>query len=154
MTPGQLSGKTGVGTVFFGDFPFLHHAAGPGGQQKDALAQPDRLADVVGHKDDGASGFLPDALKFVVQQVAGDGVQGRERLIHEEQLAVLRERAGQGHALPHATGQLVRAPVRRLGKVDQVQQFVSLHPPLGLADTAQFQRQLHVFAGGEPREQG
>src|SRR5690349_16487878 len=37
--PGQLSGKTGVGTVFFGDFPFLHHAAGPGGQQQDALAQ-------------------------------------------------------------------------------------------------------------------
>src|SRR6478735_3229580 len=152
--PGQLSGKTGVGTVFFGDFPFLHHAAGPGGEQEDALAQADRLADVVGHKDDGASGFLPDALKFVVQQVAGDGVQGRERLIHQQQLAVLRERAGQGHALAHAAGQFVRAPVRGFGEVDQVQQLCSFDAPLGLADAAQLQCQLDVLAGGEPWEQG
>src|SRR5687768_7727121 len=89
--PGQLSGKTGVGTVFFSDCPFLDHAAGPRGQQQHALAQADRLADIVRHEDDGAPRFLPDALKFVVQQVPGDGIQGREGLVHEEQLAVLRE---------------------------------------------------------------
>src|SRR5919112_699550 len=74
--PGQLSCTTGVGTVFFGDCPFLHHAAGPGGQQQHALAQADCLADVVRHEDDGAPGFLPDALKFVVEQVPGNGIQG------------------------------------------------------------------------------
>ena len=49
----------------------------------------------------------PDPGQLVVQHVPGDGVERGERLVHQQQLAVLGERAGQRHALPHAAGQLV-----------------------------------------------
>ena len=43
-----------------------------------------------------------------MQHVAGDRVERRERLVHEQHVAVLRERPGQRDALAHAAGQLVR----------------------------------------------
>ena len=77
----------------------------------------------MGDEDDGASGLAPNSFELFVQQVAGDGVEGGERFVHEQHLAVLRERTGQGDPLPHTAGELVRAFVGGVGEVDEVEQL-------------------------------
>src|SRR5437879_6330720 len=67
------------------EVPFLHDPAGPRGQQHDPLAQPYRLAYVVRHEHHRGAGLLPDAQQFALQHVAGDRVQRREGLVHEQQ---------------------------------------------------------------------
>ena len=65
-------------------------------------------------------GLAPDPGQLVVQHVAGDGVERGERLVHQQQLAVLGERPGQRDPLPHAAGQLVHplaVRARRAGRV-------------------------------------
>src|SRR5260370_11299786 len=54
--------------------------------ENDPVSQADRLAYVVSDEDDGAAGLCPDALQFVVQQVAGLGIQGGERFIHQQDI--------------------------------------------------------------------
>ena len=84
----------------------------------------------MGDEHDGAAG-PPDPFELLVQQVAGDRVERGERLVHQQHRAVLRERAGQGDALAHAAGQLVRALVRGIAQIDQVEQFEGPGPALG-----------------------
>ena len=67
--------------------------------------------------------LLPDALELVVQDVAGHGVEGAERLVHEQDVGVLGERPGQGDALAHAARQLVRALVGEAVEVHQLEQL-------------------------------
>ena len=78
--------------------------------------EADGLAHVVGDEDDRLAGLLPDPVQVVVELIARDGVEGGERLIHEQQLELLGERAGQRTALAHAARELMR-PV--IGEVDQ-----------------------------------
>ena len=47
-----------------------------------------------------------------MEQVAGHGVEGAERLVHEQHVGVLGEGPGQGDPLAHAAGELVRAACR------------------------------------------
>ena len=53
--------------------------------------------------------LLPDALDLVLQRGARQRVERAERLVQQQDLRVHRQRAGHGHALPHAAGQLARA---------------------------------------------
>jgi hypothetical protein len=54
----------------------------------------------------GLAGTGPgaDAVELVVQQVPGHRVQGAERLVHQQHVGVLSERASQRHPLAHAAG--------------------------------------------------
>ena len=83
-------------------------------KQHHTIAQPDRLAYDVGNEDDGSAGLRPDALQFVVQQIAGLRVQRGEGLIHQQDIGFGRQRPGQGHTLPHTARQLVRIAVLEL----------------------------------------
>jgi hypothetical protein len=47
-------------------------------------AQPQRLADVVGHEHHGDAGLAVDAGNLGLQLPAGDLVHGTERLVHQE----------------------------------------------------------------------
>ena len=105
-----------------GDAPLAGDAAGPAGEQDDALAEAGGLAHVVGDEDDRAAGRAPDALELLVQQVARDGVERGERLVHEQHGTVLREGARERDALAHAAGELVRALLGGIREVDGVEQ--------------------------------
>ena len=70
--------------------------------------EPQRLVDVVGDEDDGLAGRLLDARELVLQGVAGDRVERGERLVHQQEVGVGGERAGDPDALLLAAGQLVR----------------------------------------------
>ena len=75
----------------------------------DAVAEPGRLAHVVGHEQRRSSRGAPDErLELGVQGVAGHRVERAERLVHQQDVGVLGERPGQRAALAHAAGQLVR----------------------------------------------
>ena len=55
-----------------------------------------------------SAGLAPDPLELVVQDVAGHRVERAERLVHEQHVGVLGERARERDALAHAARQLVR----------------------------------------------
>src|SRR5437764_15130060 len=82
--------------------------AGPAAQHDDAVAEAYRLAHVVGDEQDRQAGGGPPPLELVVEQVAGDGVEGAEGFVHQQDGRLLSHSPGQGDALAHAGGQFVR----------------------------------------------
>ena len=99
------------------DRVLLDDPTGSARQQDHAVAEAHGLAHVVGHEDHGEPRLAPQPLELVVQHVAGHGVERAERLVHEQDVGLLRERARQRHPLAHAAGELVRqlAPERGRG---------------------------------------
>ena len=71
-------------------------------------------------------GLAPEALELVVQHVARHRVERAERLVHEQDVGLLRERARQGDALAHAAGQLVGELGAERVEVHEVEELVGL----------------------------
>src|SRR5207302_10352308 len=67
--------------------------------------------------------LAPDALQLEVHGLARHRVERAERLVHQQQRGVVDQRAGQRHALPHASRQLVRILVLESGEADQRQEL-------------------------------
>ena len=88
-----------------------------------------------------------------MEQVPGDGVEGTERFVHQQQAGVLGEGPGQGGPLAHPPGELVRTFRPEPAEVDPLEQFGRRGPPLGLGDAPQSQWELHVRRNREPREE-
>ena len=90
-----------------------------------------------------------------MEQVAGHRVERAERLVHEQHVGVLRERAGERDALAHAAGQLVRPLLARTSpRLHEVEQLVGPRARARRVGTLrELQRELDVAARGEPREQ-
>ena len=59
-------------------------ASGPGRHDDDAARQERRLGDRMGDEDDRLLGLLPEPEELFVEMVAGDLVQGAERLVHQQ----------------------------------------------------------------------
>ena len=97
------------GEVFWGQdrIELLADAAGMRGEEDDAIAEAGGLADVVGDEDDGFFADGPDFLDVAVELLAGQGVEGGEGLVHEEDAGIRGEGAREGGALFHAAGKLV-----------------------------------------------
>ena len=86
------------------------------------------------------------ALELVVEQVAGHRVERPERLVHQQDVGVLGERARQRHALAHAAGQLVRPLVGEAVEVHRARAALErLRLRSRLRHPAQPQRQLDVL---------
>src|SRR5438477_3371819 len=100
--------------------------AGPRLHERDAGPEDRRLANVVGHEDDGLAGVLPDAGELGEEHVAGLGIERPEGLVHEEDFRIAGEGAGQGDAVPHPSGKLVDAGVREPRQTDEAQEL--FHP--------------------------
>ena len=62
---------------------------------------------------------LPDPEQLLLHHLAGLGVEGAERLVHEEHGGMIGEDAGDGHALLHPARQLAGELVLVLGEADQ-----------------------------------
>ena len=122
-------------------------------QHDDPVGQAGRLPHVVGDEEHRAAGVAPDALELVVHDVAGHGVEGAEGLVHEQDVALLGQRAGQGHALAHAARELVGLAILEPAQLHQAEQLGGPLAALGLADAAEAQGQLDVAAHGQPGEE-
>jgi hypothetical protein len=88
-----------------------------------------------------------------VQHVAGHRVERTERLVHEQDVGLLGERAGQCRALAHAARQLVGPLVAEAVEVDRADQLGRPLLAVGAGHPGQPHRQLDVLGDGEPGEQ-
>src|SRR6185369_668513 len=80
--------------------PRVHHGH--------AVAEPQRLRHVVGDEDDGLAQAALQGLELVLQAAAGQGVEGPEGLVHEQQRRIRTERPGQARAVALASRELPR----------------------------------------------
>ena len=64
--------------------------------------------------------------KIVAERVAGQGIERAERLVHQHDARLCRQRARHADALALAAGQFVRQPVAILRAVEphQIEQFI------------------------------
>jgi hypothetical protein len=78
-----------------------------------AVAQEDRLVDVVRDEEDRRLPVLADQQHELLHLLAGLRVERAERLVHQQHRRLVGERAGDRHALLHAARQLARIRVRK-----------------------------------------
>lgn len=98
-------GVRGVGEQFGGRRELGEMAAGA--HHGDHGAELDGLVDVVGDEDDRLAQLRLDPQEFVLQALADDRVDGRERLVHQQHRRVRGERPRHADALLLSAGQLV-----------------------------------------------
>ncbi|MBM7801236.1 hypothetical protein JOE58_000487 [Curtobacterium luteum] len=92
----------------------------------------------MGHEDHRLAEFALQADQFVLQVVADEGVDGAERLVHEQDVRVDREPTRHADALLLATGELRGVAVReRPVEADRVHELERALARLRLADTRQ-----------------
>ena len=94
-------------------------------EDRDLVAHLDRLVDVVGDEDDRLAQLGLQAQELVLQPLAVDRVDRAERLVHQHQRRVGRERAGDADALALAAGELGGVAVAEVaGEADQLEQLL------------------------------
>ena len=101
--------------------------AGPRAHDDHARGQEDRLRDRVGDEDDGRAELLPDREQLEVQPLARHLVERAERLVHQQERRLERERARDRDALLHAARELPRMVV---GEADELDELEHLLDPL------------------------
>ena len=98
----------------------LHDTAGAGRHQYQLGGQEQRFFDVVGNQEDAAPGVLPYRQQQLLHLFAGKGVQRAEGLVHQQNLALAGNGAGNAHALAHAAGQLPGVLAANVGQAHQL----------------------------------
>ena len=81
-------------------------------QDRDAVAHLDRLVDVVGDEHDRLADLALEAQELVLEPLAVDRVDRAERLVHQHQRRVGRQRARHADALALAARELRRGSGR------------------------------------------
>ncbi|MOA10580.1 hypothetical protein D3C78_1304750 [compost metagenome] len=82
--------------------------------------------------------------------IADDLIQRPERLVHQQQVGIEGERAGDGGALLHAAGQLPGVFLAETVEVDEIERAVDALALFRLAVTHDFKRQGDVFFDAAP----
>src|SRR5438093_11627461 len=93
------------------DLVIALHGARPGGDYEDAVAQRDRLFQVVRDKDDRRGARGPKGQEFVFHQVPGLHIECAERLVHQQDAWSVDQALCQRNSFAHAARELVREPV-------------------------------------------
>jgi len=94
----------------------------------------------------GLAHGLGQVQELVLQAAADQRVQRRERLVHQQDVGIGGERAGQADALLHAAGQFRRQAVAVTLQVHRLDHLLG-HLGAGIGiDVAQFEREGDVVA--------
>jgi len=146
-----------VGVVAFAgaveiDVDGAFDAAGAGGHDDDFVAHVDGFIDVVGDEDHGGAAVFPEAQDFILHAHAGEGVEGAEGFIEEEDFGVVDKGAGEGDALGHAAGELVGIRGGELFEADEAHEVVDF-AAFFAEDAAGDEAGFDVGADGEPGEE-
>src|SRR5450631_2349658 len=122
-------------------------------QDGDGVAELQRLVEIVTDEDDRLLQFALQVEQLVLQLVANERVEGRERFVHQKDLGVGGEGAGKTDPLLHAARKFVRILVAPAGQADQRQLFVDAAAALRHRVAAQFETEADVLAHSPPRQQ-
>ena len=126
---------------------------GPGRHDQHPARQEHRLLDGVGDEQSGEALVQEEALELVVEALAGDLVEGAERLVEEEQRRVERERTGQRHPHLHAAREPLRVALLEAPQSHQLDRLGHLAGALGAVHAVQLAEQLDVALHGAPGQQ-
>ena len=88
---------------------------------RDAVAEPERLGEVVGDEHHRLARLLLQAADLVLHVAADERIERAERLVVEHHRRVSGERAGDADPLLHPAGELVRELIRRILEADELQ---------------------------------
>ena len=97
----------------------------------DPVAEPHGLVQVVGDEDDGLLQRLLQLQQLVLHIAADQRVERAEGLVHQQQIGVGGQRAGQAHALLHTAGQLVGPGLLPALEPGEFERFGGAPMPLG-----------------------
>ena len=107
----------------------------------------------MGDEDDGRPGLLPDPKELEVEPLPGHLVERAERLVHQEDRGLERERARDGDPLLHASRQLPGIPALEAGELDERQHLPRSRRPRSFGDRAHLERELYVPLDSAPIEE-
>ena len=114
--PGSASRARGAPTRTIA--PRLHH--------RDPIRQQQRLGHVVRHHHRREPEPIVQRADLLLEQIAGDRIEGPERLVHQQDRGLRRERPRDAHPLPLPARERRRRPIPvdpRL-EADRIEQFV------------------------------
>ena len=117
------------------------------------VRQIHRLGDIVRHVDHGLAGFPPHVGEQPLHVVAGQRVERRERLVHQQHRGIVGERARDGDPLLHAAREMVRIGVGEFFELDQLELLLRDFLALGLAHALHLQAEGDVAQRGAPGKQ-
>src|SRR5262245_53438050 len=128
--------------------------AGRAGEDGNAIAERDRLDDIVGDENNAAPGALPEPQQLVLENEPGLGVERAKRLIHQNDVnAVVNERAHNGNALAHSAGKLVRIQFFESLQPDAIEISKRAGAPFRRRHALAFQCKLHIGNRRAPGKQ-
>jgi hypothetical protein len=131
---------------------FLHLGRGVR-EDDDAVGEVDRLVDVVRDEEDRDSVLVAHLQHQVLQVASGLRVHRCERLVHEQDLRLVGERAGDRDPLLHAARQLPRVAVEEARQADRRDRLHHEPVAVGARHLLVPQRQQHVVPDRGPRHQ-
>src|SRR3954471_1756922 len=117
----------------------------PGRHHRDPVRHEDRLVDVVGDEEHRLAVGLPDAEEELLHQRPGLVVERAERLVEQQDLRIVGERARERGPLLHATGEHLRVVVLEASEPDPGNEFLGF--PRGRTTAKE-----NVLADREPGE--
>ncbi len=124
------------------------------GQQQDAAGDADRLVDGMGDEQHREARLVPQKQQLVLHLAAGQSIERRERLVHQEDGGLHCHAAGDGDAGLHAARKHVRIDVGEATEpdlVDVVERLLLRFP--GSEPRAGAQRKHDVLLDGFPSQQ-
>ena len=122
-------------------------------QHHDPVGEVHRLVDVVGDEQHRDPVRRPHVQQQVLELGAGLGVDRRERLVHQQDLGLVRQRPRDRGSLLHAAGELPRELANVVAEPDRRQRLGGHAHALGLLDALRLERHGHVVEQVEPRQQ-
>src|SRR3569833_2118894 len=127
----------------------------PVAQHRDAVAEAHRLVEVVRDEDDRLAEAALQVEQEILHLTADQRVEGAERLVHEQDVGLGGQRAGDAAPLLHTAGELVRVAVLPTLEPDVAQELLGLRQsflPWNVPHLEPVGRVLQDRTVGEQRE--
>jgi len=106
----------------------------------------------VSHKQDRFPVFLPDAQQFVLEQQAILLIEIGERLVHEQDRGIGRQRPGDVYPLAHSLRELMRVGVAERQQAHLSEMLSRALAPLPRRHAHQAQAVGHIVQRSHPRQ--
>src|SRR6478735_1383499 len=142
--------RTRPGNIDRNDF---RDATGISRHHHDAVPQIYGFIDTVRDEDDRLARLVPKSLQLRIEVVTRHGIEGTERLIHQQEIRIDDQRAADGHTLAHAAGQFPGKAVRIAVKPIILEQSERALFIVLTAQSPEFDQDQYVVEDGSPIEQ-